>query len=125
MDDYNLKVKLYLEDSQDKFMGIGVLWLLQKIEECGSLRAAAISLGISYSKAFKMIENLENALGQPVLERKRGGSARIGAVLTPFGLRFISLYDAFQKQCKQLLKEPFDGFLKNLTLLKQEFDKNN
>lgn len=108
MDDYSLKVKLYLEDSQEKFMGIGVLWLLQKIEECGSLRSAAINLGISYSKAFKMVENLESALGQRVLERKRGGSCRIGASLTPFGVQFVSLYDGFQKQCKDLLNEPFD-----------------
>lgn len=123
MDDYSLKVKLYLEDSQDKFMGIGVLWLLQKVEECGSLRAAAMDLGISYSKAFKMVENLETALGQPVLERKRGGSSRTGASLTSFGVQFVDLYDAFQKQCKALMKEPFDDFLKNLSKLKLEFDK--
>lgn len=123
MDDYSLKVKLYLEDSQEKFMGIGVLWLLQKVEECGSLRSAAINLGISYSKAFKMVENLESALGQSVLERKRGGSSRIGASLSPFGVQFVSLYDGFQKQCKQLLEEPFEDFMKNLTLLKEEFSE--
>ena len=33
MDKINLKVKLYLENEQDKFMGIGVLWLLQKVRE--------------------------------------------------------------------------------------------
>lgn len=121
--DYSLKVKLYLEDSQEKFMGIGVLWLLQKIEECGSLRAAALALGISYSKAFKMVENLEASLGQDVLVRKRGGVNRIGASITPFGLKFMALYDDFQNQCKALLKEPFDDFMKNLDSLKQEFGK--
>ncbi len=54
MEKINLKVKLYLENEQDKFMGIGVLWLLQKVQECGSLRAAALDLGISYSKAFRL-----------------------------------------------------------------------
>ena len=29
MSDYNLKVKLYVENEDDKFMGIGVLWLLK------------------------------------------------------------------------------------------------
>ena len=124
MEDYSLKVKLYLEDAQEKFMGIGVLWLLQKVQECGSLRAAAMDLGISYSKAFKMIENLETALGQPVLVRKRGGADRIGASITPFGVKFISLYDEFQQQCKILLKAPFEVFMKNLSALKQEFDEN-
>ncbi len=125
MEAYSLKVKLYLEDSQEKFMGIGVLWLLQKIEECGSLRAAANSLGISYSKAFKMIENLEVALNEKVLVRKRGGADRIGVSITPFGLKFMSLYDSFQSQCKALLKEPFEDFMKNLTVLKNEFGEKN
>ena len=47
MDNINLKVKLYLEDEQEKFMGIGVLWILQRIPSCGSLRAAAAEMGIS------------------------------------------------------------------------------
>ena len=114
MDNINLKVKLYLENEQDKFMGIGVLWLLQKISDCGSLRAAAMELGISYSKAFRMVENLEQSLGMAVLSRRKGGMQRSGASLTAFGREFIVLYDAFQKECKALLKDPFEKFTKKL-----------
>ena len=39
--DMNLKIKIYLEDGSGKFMGIGVLWLLQALEGETSLRAAA------------------------------------------------------------------------------------
>ena len=114
MNDYKLKVKIYIENEDDKFMGIGVLWLLQKISSCGSLRAAAIELGISYSKAFRMIENLEKSLGHDVLSRKRGGASRSGATITPYGLAFMNLYDGFQKECKAMLKEPFEDFCKKL-----------
>jgi len=114
MNDYKLKVKLYLESEDEKFMGIGVLWLLQKISSCGSLRAAAIELGISYSKAFRMIENLEKALGHNVLSRKRGGASRSGATITPYGLSFMNLYDEFQRECKTMLTEPFDRFCEKL-----------
>ena len=114
MSDYNLKVRLYVENEDDKFMGIGVLWLLKGIAECGSLRAAAIELGISYSKAFKMIENLEKALGHDVVSRKRGGAARTGASITPYGLAFMNLYDDFQRECKEMLKAPFERFCENL-----------
>lgn len=110
MDAMNLKVKLYLENGNDKFMGIGVLWLLQKVRECRSLREAAQEMGISYSKAFRMVKNLEEALGADVLARRRGGSERNGASLTPFGERFIVLYDEFQRECKELMKEPFSEF---------------
>ena len=113
----NLKVKLYLEDGNEKFMGIGVLWLLQKIKETGSLRQAAAGMDISYSKAFNMISNLEKTLGKPVLERRRGGQDRQGSVLTPYAEQFMSLYDSFQKECKELLKDPFDRFSKELKKL--------
>lgn len=122
MSPYNLKVKIYLENEDEKFMGIGVLWLLQKIAECGSLRAAAMNLGISYSKAFKMIDNLEKALGHDVLSRKRGGATRAGASITSYGLAFISLYDDFQKECKAMLKAPFEEFCKNLENLEEKED---
>ena len=117
MDNINLKVKLYLENEHDKFMGIGVLWILQRVSSCGSLRAAAAEMGISYSKAFRMVDTLEKTLGVPVLERHRGGMQRSGAKLTPFGQAFILLYDDFQRKCKTLMDEPFEKFSKELSLL--------
>ena len=116
--DMNLKVKIYLENENEKFMGIGVLWLLQKIGETGSLRSAANELGISYSKAYNMISNLEKALGKAVIERRQGGQERTGSVLTPFAVKFIKLYDEFQLQCKDLLDKPFNKFSKDLAKLK-------
>lgn len=114
MKNVNLKVKIYLESDNEKFMGIGVLWLLQKVKEFGSLRSAAAEMGISYSKAFRMIENLEASLGKEVLERRKGGVQRSGASLTAFGEQFIDLYDGFQSRCKELLEEPFREFSENL-----------
>ena len=117
MDNINLQVKLYLENEHEKFMGIGVLWVLQRVSSCGSLRAAAAEMGISYSKAFRMVDTLEKTLGVPVLERHRGGMQRSGAKLTPFGQAFILLYDDFQRKCKTLMDEPFEKFSKELSLL--------
>lgn len=114
MDKINLKVKIYLENEQDKFMGIGVLWLLQGISECNSLRGAAAKLGISYSKAYRMVQNLEKSLGVNILQRRRGGMQRSGASLTDFGKAFIDLYDQFQQNCKSLLQPPFQDFQSKL-----------
>lgn len=105
-----LKTKIYLEDENGKFMGIGVLWLMQSIMRLGSLRSAAAEIGISYSKAYGMIENLETALGHRIIERKRGGKERVGASLTPFAVSFMEIYDSFQKECKVLMEAPFERF---------------
>lgn len=110
MEDLNLKVKLYIQKGSEKFMGIGVLWVLQKTHELGSLRAAANDLGISYSKVYRMIVNLENNLGAKVIERRKGGADRSGATLTEFGIRFAEMYDSFQRRCKELLDPEFVKF---------------
>lgn len=101
-------------------MGIGVLWLLNKVDELNSLRAAAKSLDISYTKAYNMVTNLEKALNRQILIRQKGGQDRQGAQLTPFAREFLMLYDNFQKECKERTKQPFDAFKDRLqTLLKQ------
>ena len=102
MENINLKLKIYLEDSRDKFMGIGVLWLLRKMEQNLSLRAAANDLGISYSKAFRMVENLESALGMKVLDRKKGGSSRGVQGNHPAALRKVLQRSAGDNQQAQL-----------------------
>ena len=119
-----VKTKLYLVNSDgDKFMGIGVLWLLKKIGSFGSLRAAAASLGISYSKAYAMVKNLEQQLGLAVVDRKRGGAEHEGSSLTDFGERFLILYDTFQAKAKERLEEPFTEFSQDFERLRKEFEE--
>ncbi|HHU88537.1 MAG: winged helix-turn-helix domain-containing protein [Sphaerochaetaceae bacterium] len=113
-----IMAKLYLVTSEgQKFMGIGVLWLLEQLRVENSLRSAALKLGISYSKAFAMVKNLEEYLGVAVIERKRGGAKREGACLTPFGEQFLTLYNQFQREAKEQLNAPFSQFSKELELL--------
>ncbi|HKL56945.1 MAG TPA: LysR family transcriptional regulator [Sphaerochaeta sp.] len=117
-----LKAKLYLVDEEgNKFMGIGVLWLLQHIREHKSLRKGSSVLGISYSKAFAMIRNLEKSLGVAILDRKKGGARRDGATLTPFAEQFIMLYETFEQEAKLTLDRPYEQFREDLSLL---FDKD-
>lgn len=74
-----LDTKLYLVDDEgNKFMGIGVLWLLENIGSEQSLRKASIKMNLSYSKAFNMLKTLEKEVGHPFVERKRGGANREG-----------------------------------------------
>ncbi|MGN0907495.1 MAG: winged helix-turn-helix domain-containing protein [Bullifex sp.] len=116
-----LKTKIYLIDEEgDKFMGIGVLWLLQEVAKTQSLYKAASNLSISYTKAYNMVKNLEKALGKDVLLRKKGGSAREGATLTEFGSSFLVLYDEFQKDAKKSMEAPYREFCGKLDDLMKE-----
>ncbi|NCC64512.1 MAG: LysR family transcriptional regulator [Spirochaetia bacterium] len=119
-----LKSKLYLVDEEgNKFMGIGVLWLLEMVAEHNSLRKAALALGISYSKAYSMVQNLEKRLGVAFLNRRKGGAARDGATLTEFATEFLALYRQFEQKAKENLKEPYAQFQNNLSLLLDQVDE--
>ncbi|RQW01038.1 MAG: LysR family transcriptional regulator, partial [Calditrichaeota bacterium] len=68
----NLKVRIYLENEKhSSFMGVGVLWLLEGVATCGSIRQAAGDMNMSYTKAHQILNNLEESLGRTVLERHR------------------------------------------------------
>ena len=94
--------------------------LLERIEETGSLLSASRSMGMSYTKARGMLEMLEESLGRPVLDRRKGGADRQGATLTPFGRKYISLYREFQREAKADARKRFDAFCASVEELMEE-----
>ncbi len=114
----HLKSKFYLiDDDSNKYMGVGVLWLLQKVEETGSLRKASKALNISYSKSYNMICNLEKNLNKEILVREKGGANHKGSYLTPFAIEFCNLYKEFQEKAKKIVEKPYNEFEDKLNLL--------
>ena len=83
--------KITFYDEQDeKFFGEGPCRLLHAIEAEGSLRAAASSMGLAYSKALRMIKNAEHALGFPLT-----------STLTQEGKEWIEKYERYRAACIQ------------------------
>lgn len=68
--------------------------LLHLVDETRSVRLACNLMQISYSAAWKLLNSVEDALGFPLIERIRGGSAG-GSVLTQKGRRLMDAYDGF------------------------------
>lgn len=111
----DLKLKIYFVDEEgDKFMGAGVLWLLQGIRRHGSILKAAEEMRLSYAKAHMMMRKLESALGRPVLCRRRGGESREGAVLTDYGQAFIDAYETYQETVRGEAEKLFDRFVRDM-----------
>ncbi|MCG2726522.1 MAG: LysR family transcriptional regulator [Elusimicrobia bacterium] len=99
-----------LNRNNESFMGIGLVWLLQRINQLKSINKAAKSMDMSYSKAHKILKRLEKNLEEKILSKNRGGNERGGAELTPFALKFIKEYNDFQKKIKKLAKKEFRAF---------------
>lgn len=91
----------FLDDNGEKFFGEGPARLLHGIEECGSLRAAASSMDMAYTKALKLIRNAENALGFALIRRSTGGKDGGGSSLTTEGKEWLERYEAYRNACLQ------------------------
>lgn len=92
------KIQL-LDDSGEKFFGEGPCRLLRAVEETGSLRGAAASMEMAYSKALRLIQNAEAALGFALTQRNAGGRDGGGSALTPEGRAWLQAYEAYRDAC--------------------------
>ena len=90
----------FFDDNNEKFFGEGPARLLHAIEETNSLRAAAMSMGMAYSKAFNLIKNAESALGFSLTTRSTGGKNGGGSRLTEEGKEWLQRYEAYRDACK-------------------------
>ena len=108
-----IRVKINLaNDRGETFMGIGLIWLLREIDRSGSINRACKTMNLSYAKALKIINRLEDNLGTIILVRKRGGCNGGGAELTPFGRKFIADYDRLQSSIKHSAEKELSIFLR-------------
>lgn len=90
---------IFVDDNNDKFFGEGPYRLLRGIEESGSLRAAAINMGMSYTKALKLISNAEKELGFKFTTRVVGGKSGGGSCLTEEGKIWLDRYEKYRDAC--------------------------
>ncbi len=95
-------------DNNGKAFGDGPCELLNRVEKVKSLRQAAQQMGMSYSKAWCLIRNLEKRLGLTLLERRVGGSSGGGSKVTPRGVELLRHYDRFRKEVKEALERVYE-----------------
>jgi len=79
--------------------------LLRLVASTGSLLKASEKMGISYSKAWKLLEAVNKASSDSVLKKVRGGKGGGGAVLTEYGKLILNEYDAIEKVVHQFMHQ--------------------
>ena len=108
-----MTVRFYAADN--KVFGPGIAELLHRVRAYHSLRAAAQSMNMAYSKAWTIVRRCEEALGFPLLISSTGGSRGGGAALTQ---EARDLLEAYRRYCQRLeawsqsvFQEEFQSFL--------------
>lgn len=78
--------------------------LLQALERTGSINSAAQSIGMQYKTAWHKLEQINNLLPYPLIEKRTGGSGGGGSVLTEEGKKLLKQVDALQKEFTQFIQ---------------------
>ena len=84
-------------------MGWGRAKLLERIDEFGSVAAAARSMGLGYRNAWLWVDAMNRLSPNPLVEKTTGGVGGGGARLTEEGLKAVREF--------KMLRSRFQGFL--------------
>lgn len=91
------RIKLRLEYDAPLVLGPGKLQLLSLIDRLGSISAAGREMGMSYRRAWSLIEQMNAAFATPVVDSSRGGPGGGGATITPTGRKVLRHFQALEK----------------------------
>ena len=94
----HLRVKL----SENFYMGPGRADLMQRIAETGSIAEAAKRMGMSYKRAWSLVQALNEGFGAVLVETSRGGKEQ-GASLTEPGREVLERYRGMQDATRRAI----------------------
>ncbi len=103
-----VRVRIYFDSVLA--IGPGRVELLEGIQRTGSLSQAARDMGMSYRRAWLLMQSLNNSLKSPASLAIRGGRQGGGAVVTPTGRALIRAYRRTEAMVSRNISERFSKF---------------
>jgi molybdate transport system regulatory protein len=86
-----LRVSIVLESGAR--IGPGKAKLLESVRDTGSISAAAREMGMSYKRAWLLLDSMNQAFTELVVTAAPGGAGGGGATLTAFGAEVLERYN--------------------------------
>ena len=105
MSHYKIKSRIWIEAGDNVLVGEGRVTLLKAIETEGSLSKAAKSIGMSYKKAWTLVDSVNKSAKEAVVTKTVGGQKGGGTIITPYGKRLIQAFDTINKNCWSFLDQ--------------------
>ena len=92
------RLTLRVDLGGDRAIGPCKIRLLEAIRDTGSITKAGAALGMSYRRAWLLVDDMNNCFREPVVAAQVGGRHGGGAVLTSFGMKLIDQYRAIEAE---------------------------
>jgi molybdate transport system regulatory protein len=103
-----LKFRCWIDIDGERFFGPGRAELLQLIYETGSISKAAKEMGMSYKKAWAMVDGLNEQGRKPYVIAHKGGQKGGGAEVTAAGLEMLKAYQKLHNKLFSIVEKNMD-----------------
>lgn len=104
----NIRPVITVRAANEKiFFGPGVIMIMEALESSGAMKEACNQTGISYSKAWKILNNVEEQVGYPVVVRQHGGQNGGGCRVTDEGRALMERYRKAETAIKEYSEQVF------------------
>jgi molybdate transport system regulatory protein len=111
------EIRFHIRDRRDETrlgIGPGKVALLEAIEETGSITASARKLGMSYRRAWLLVDETNRCLVRPAVQTTTGGPQGGGASLTPAGVELIRRYRTLERLTGSAVTRELSSLLRTL-----------
>ncbi|HEY2780654.1 MAG TPA: hypothetical protein VGI90_07760 [Steroidobacteraceae bacterium] len=95
-------IRIRIDFSDNVNIGPGKIALLEAIKSSGSISDAARSLGMSYRRAWMLINSLKQGFSEAVTVSSTGGKGGGGACVTAFGISLIKQFRLLEREIGKL-----------------------
>ena len=109
-----LRPRLRVLHGEQIALGPGKADLLAAIENAGTLAEAAKLLGMSYMRAWKLLQTMNACFKEPLVATARGGSEHGHASLTETGKAVLGLYRRMEEEARNTVEPAWQELLKHL-----------
>jgi molybdate transport system regulatory protein len=100
-----IRLRCWIDIDGVKFFGPGRAELLGLIEEAGSISKAAKKMGMSYKKAWDMVDEMNTRSNKTYVITSKGGKSGGGAELTEAAKKMLDAYQRLNRKLNDLVKK--------------------
>jgi len=90
-------------------LGPGMVQLLERVAEQGSIRSAAASMGMSYRKAWLLVQEMQHTFNGAIVSTEIGGSDGGGTKLTELGTQLLKTYRRIESRAARATEADLDA----------------
>ncbi len=107
-------ITIRIDFDGERYIGHGRIRLLELIGQHGSIAQAAKAMGMSYKRAWYLMDDFSSMFADHLIERHHGGRGGGAAKLTPFGADRVRQYRDMEAKALSVFAKPLASIEKHL-----------